>query len=116
MYETELRHILEKSQSLRKWTHLGNVFMLLGCFGVLFPPLAIVGVAGFVYSWNSWWKHSHSKCPKCKSFYFSWFQRSIVPVVGNAEGWQCRKCGLAIMSLPELENIRPKTHKEEWFK
>jgi len=114
--ENSLRKLVEEYDKLKK---LNKVFLVVGIpssiAAIIFPPLGLVALLFLVYLYFRWWKHSQSRCPRCNAHYFWFIQRGFVPVNTNSRGWKCRKCKLAVNELPELEDIRPKSHTNEWL-
>jgi hypothetical protein len=104
MHQTELRSIIEEANHLRSWRHPSNALILTGGLaGIVFPPALHLVLAGLFYSLICWWRHSHTSCPECGSYFFHWTHRGIVPVVESAIGWKCPNCGLEVCSLPSEE-------------
>ena len=112
-----LREIVAEYDSLKKKDKLLIPILIIGSIiSVLFPPAGIPFFLLFCYWAWSWYKYGYYLCPRCNKYYFSWYQRWLVPITSNSRYWVCKKCGLKVCELPEIEcPQKPASHKEEWL-
>ena len=115
-----LRRIKTRSENLHLWKWpCFYIFAVGALIAPFFPPLAILAPIG-AYLWLFFhYRLLLSKCPRCSNRFYSPFNILFQMGYYTKSGmWavQCKSCQLSLSELPEVEEIKIKSHKDEWLK
>ncbi len=119
-YYKGLRKIRNKAKTCSK-LHKPLMFSFFICvlLTVIFPPFGgIAFLVSLLYMFFVM-RFFLSKCPRCNNRYFGYawvfFAVGYISAMKYYRG-ECRSCKLGMTELPEAEEYRETSHKNEWLK